>query len=103
MPPGTYPTPANGGPKYAVLQDLPITYPGATVKEFKDGGSSYGLSNANGERKWLFIYDAITPAEAAVLDAHNQAANGIYAGFTFTHPRTLTVYSDVHYEEFTYP
>src|SRR5207302_4699761 len=103
MPVSQYPTEDIGGPKIALIQKLPVTFPGATSKEFKDGGASYGLSNANGLQKWLILHQGLTTAEAATLDNHNASANGIYGGFTFKDPRTGVTYTDVHYETYEYP
>ncbi len=103
MPVGQYPTPDIGGPTIAVLQKLPVEFPGSTSKEFKDGGASYGSSNPNGLQKWLLIHQGLTTAEATTLDNHWSSANGIYGGFTFRDPRTGTTYSDVHYESYEYP
>lgn len=100
---GTYPSPEFGGPPIALIQKLPVTFPGARSKEFKDGGASYGLSNANGLQKWLIIHQGLTTAEGTTLDNHNVSANGIYGGFTFKDPRSGITYTDVHYESYDYP
>jgi len=105
MPPAQYPTPFKAafpsepaGPMYVKLLDLAIEYPGAVVKLFKDGGASIGLSNANGVLRFEFTYDGLTLAEAATLDGHVASAIFEFYGFQFRHPRTGTLYNDVHYE-----
>lgn len=110
MPVAQYPTPTvvapdvnEIGPWIAVFQDLPIEYRGATVKEFKDGGASYGLANANGVLRFLIGYQGLFPVEVAILDAHYNSANGLFGGFNFRHPRTNVLYTDVHYESYEYP
>lgn len=100
-----YPTPPNSlhvgettGPPYLKLLDHPPDYPSNTMHEFKDGGASYGAANTNAVLRFEFEYDGLTSAQAAVLDAHVASAKGILTGFTFRHPRTDVLYSDVHYE-----
>lgn len=103
MSAGQYPTPFNAtfpaepaGPKYAKLLDQTPEY--ATVQKiFKDLGAAVGLLTTSSAQRYELTYDAVTSAEATMLDAHYASAQGIYGGFTFRHPRSGALLSDVHY------
>lgn len=104
-----FPTPPNTsfplepvGPTYLTLQDIVPKFHSASMKEFKDGGASYGLPNANSVLRWSFLYDGLTLAEVTPLDAHYVSAKDIFEGFLFRHPRTDVLYNDVHYETYEY-
>lgn len=110
MPVSQYPTPFDAayptepsGPIISIFQDLPVEYRGTIIKEFKDGGANFGESTANPTLRWLIKHVGLYVAETAVLDAHWIEARGLFSGFSFRHPRTDVLYSDVHYESYNYP
>jgi hypothetical protein len=76
-------------PEYAVV-----------TKQFKDKGVNKGLLSVNTVQKWIFKYDGLSDAEAAVFDAHYAEAQGEFAAFNFRHPRSLVLYSSVFYESY---
>lgn len=76
-------------------------YRSLVTKEFKDGGAALGLPVTTPMLRWIILYDGLYDSEAYMIDSHYLSANGMYDGFTFRHPRTGVLYSDVHYEKFT--
>jgi hypothetical protein len=52
-------------------------------------------------RVFQFNYDGLlSEAEAAVLDAHYDSAQGNFVGFNFMEPRTGVLYTNVHYKTY---
>jgi hypothetical protein len=107
MPVSQFPTPLDpanpsepDGPIYLLLQDYAPEYPSVIVHIFKDGGASYGLPNPFALFRWELFYDGHTAAAIETLDNHWVEAQGLFGGFNFRHPRTGTLYSDVHYESY---
>jgi hypothetical protein len=87
------------GPDHLILRDLVPEY-SVTIKEFKDKGRSYGQINTANAQRWELIYNGLTAAQAATLDAHYVDAQGQFESFSFRHPRTSVLHTDVHYESF---
>jgi hypothetical protein len=65
--------------------------------EFKDGSASYNRVATIGERVFDLEYENLLTAESDALDAHHDACFGAWLGFTFTHPKTGEVLTNVHY------
>ena len=86
------------GPQINKLLDLVPQY-STSFHEFKDLGRSYGLSNTSSSLRWELTYEGLDSTQAGVLDTHYASVKGIYTGFQFRHPRTGTLYTDVHYAE----
>lgn len=75
---------------------------------YDDGGRDFKLQNGgNGIKRWILVYDGLTAALAAILDAHMLTAkldeSGLSAfSFNYRH-RDTTLYSGVRYEKYERP
>lgn len=89
-----YPLPPTGPYPLFFHEDVPEfrTY----GNEFADLRQEHAV-NAQKIRRFTFTYDGLSPAEAAILDAHYESAKGEAFGFTVTLPRTLEVVQNVRY------
>lgn len=92
--------PAGGGPQYLKLLQLADEYPGLVTKRMMTG-STRGADSTARIRRWQLEYDGLTSTLADSLVTHKDSAKFQLLGFGFTDPRTATVYTNVHYEEFT--
>jgi hypothetical protein len=93
------------GPVVNKFRNMKPEWPSALVKRMKDGGGVTSNSNPTPELKWELIYKKVGQAgsgQLALLDAHYLESEGV-RGFEFRHPKTLALYSDVHYESFDDP
>lgn len=110
MPVSQYPTrfdPAHSGeasgPDHLILIDVPPEYPALTMKLFKDGGAVYSLPSTNVVERWDLNYDGLSEEDAAILDNHRIEAMDQFESFSFRHPRTGILYTNVHYETYENP
>jgi hypothetical protein len=85
------------------LQDLPLDYAGAHFGEMADGAGPYGLSTPNFLRRFSLSYEGLTQIKSDEISEHHREVYNEAGGFKFHHPRTNTLYDDVHYESFEYP
>lgn len=97
------PGPGGTSPCGYILQRLPDEYGSVIVKEMTDKGATYGADTTNIVMRWQFTYTGLSAAQAAVLDGHRAAALDKLLGFNFRDPRTGTLYSNVHYDDYQYP
>lgn len=88
---------------HLILQDLTPEFPSLSVKVMKGGGATYGLQNANPVLRWSLAYDGLMREEAQVLDDHYLMAQSQFQSFSFRHPRSKILYSNVRIESYDYP
>lgn len=97
--PGVFPLPAAGGPPYLYFHQFQPAWSEIVDKHiYDDSSASVVMRNDSGPIRWTIRYDGLTAAQAATLDAHLNDAGGEAFGFSLTNPRTLTVYTNVHYD-----
>jgi hypothetical protein len=99
--PAEFPLPSVSGsnPRYESCTQQAPDYQIGESPEYQDGGKDFNLDAATPTRRWALVYDGLTLAEAAILDAHFDSAYGEAFGFNFRDPKTTTLYSAVHYEK----
>ena len=69
---------------------------------FEDGGEDVNVRPC-GPQRWVFVFEGLTEAQAAVLDAHYNLAKGRTNSFSFYDRRTGFTYSGVEYAAFEVP
>lgn len=87
------------GPQPLKLLDVAPEY-AVTQKIFKDKGATVGLATTSTVLVWRITYDGLTAAEYSTLLDHWNDAQGMFESFTFRHPYSGVLFSDVHYREF---
>lgn len=88
---------------HLILQDV-TPERGISIQTFKDNGKSRGTESPNAVTlRWILIYDGESATDAAVYDAHYVESLEGLLPFSFRHPRTGILYTDVYYESFVYP
>ena len=99
--PTTYPVVTAGGPQFRRCEMVEKKYPSVLGPRFYDGGQdSFVSTSSPSEIVWELEYDALTSAEAATLDAHNDSCYDTHLSFTFTDPATGTLHAGVKYLEY---
>ena len=95
--PGAFPVPPTGA-QYLKFRQLEPDFGAVTDSHtYEDGGKSWVARNDSGPTVFLFEYDGLTVAQAAVFLAHHSDAGHELFGFNFTNPRTAAAFTDVHY------
>jgi hypothetical protein len=90
-----------------VIQELPESFQ-VGFTEYDDGGRDTALQHGGvGTKRWVLVYEGLTAAEAAILDAHMLAARLDESGlsaytFSFTTREPLT-YTGVRYQSYDPP
>lgn len=88
------------GPQPLKLLDVAPEY-AVTQKIFKDKGATVGLATTSTVLVWVLSYGVMSAAKYQTLLDHWNDAQGMFEAFTFRHPYSGVLYSDVHYREFT--
>lgn len=98
MPPSAFPVNPSGKPylRFVMLAD---EWPVTEGPVYYDGGRDTFCAATEPTRRWLIVFGGLTPAQAAVLDAHFASAKGTHLGFNLTW-RDGTVYANVKYESY---
>lgn len=91
------------GPRHTIFYEMEPEYSVTTSPPFADGGMDWNLNADVKVRRWVLIYQNISEAEAAILDAHMDEARyssegGSGYGFDFREPVSDTLHSSVHYD-----
>lgn len=96
--PGAFPLPAAGGPPFLKFRQMQPDFAAVSHRhDYEDGGASFVAMNDTGPIYFELEYNGLTAAQAALILAHFADAGSELFGFSFTNPRTSTVYTDVHY------
>ena len=93
-----YPLPAGGGPQALYFDEITPDW-GNYGRAMGDGNPLYGTLQTARIRYFIFEYDGLTQADAAILDDHWSSTRGALS-FTLTHPITAEVITGVRYESY---
>lgn len=91
--------PPTSSPPFISWTRLADEYPMVKGPEFADGGIDTFLSNTTPIRRWRVVYEGLTLAQAAILDAWFDANFGFHSAFTFV-DRDATSYGGVKCTEY---
>ena len=90
-----YPTDTALGALVLTVVDQPIEYQFERFL-FEDGSAAVNVQPC-GVQRWDLLYDGLSQAQRTTLADHFNEAMGRVNSFSFTHPRTDTVYTGVKY------
>lgn len=106
MPVAAFPSVAfTASPFPMVIQELPEAFQVGST-EYDDGGRDTALQNGGvGIKRWVLVFEGLTAAEAAILDAHMLSARLDESGlsaytFSFTAREPSTTYTGVRYQSY---
>lgn len=94
--PSAYPTVALSGPRPLYFDELEPDW-GNYGKLFPDMTPNFSTLQSAKVRRFIFRYDGLSEAEAAILDDHYESTRGGLS-FAFTQPRTSEALTGVRYE-----
>jgi len=102
--PTAYPTYLLGGPLHRRLYQETPEFQTVKGPKFYDGAQdTFNPPGVSPVRRWAIDYEGLTETEAALLDDHYEAAEGMHLGFPFTDPRTGIAYTNVKYLDYDRP